>query len=79
METDLLVIGSATLVGASLGLLHLALAIRAFRRSALGGLVSLLVPFGAPAFAARTGARRAAVTYAVFLVVYVILLALASR
>lgn len=79
MQTDLIVIGSATLVGASLGLLHLALAVRAFRRSAVGGLLSLLVPFGAPVFAARTGARRAAITYTIFLVAYLALLAVASR
>lgn len=79
MQTDLIVIGSATLVGASLGLLHLALAIRAFRRSAAGGLVSLLVPLGAPVFAVKTGARRAAITYTIFLLAYLSLLVVASR
>jgi hypothetical protein len=79
VQADLIVLASLTLVGTSLGLLHLALAIRAFRSSALGGFVSLLVPLGAPAVALRSGARGAAITYGVFVIAYVVLLLLASR
>ena len=76
MNTDLVLWIAATLVGTCVGLLHVALTIRALRRSVLGGLLSFVVPLAAPWVAYRTGAPRAAATYGVFLVGYSILLAL---
>lgn len=76
MSTDLILWSAATLVGTCTGLLHVALSIRALRRSLLAGLSSLVVPLAAPVLAYRTGARKAAVTYSVFLVGYLALLAL---
>jgi len=75
VNTDLVLWAVLTLVGTCLGLLHVALAIRALRRSLPGAAVSLLVPLAAPVLAYRTGARKAAATYAVFLVGYLAVLA----
>jgi hypothetical protein len=74
MNTDLILWAVLTLVGTCVGLLHVSLAIRAMRHSVLAGLVSLVVPLAAPVVAHRTGARKAAVTYAVFLVAYLAVL-----
>lgn len=75
MNTDLVLWAVLTLVGTCAGLLHVALTIRAVRRSVASGLLCLLVPLAAPIFAYRTGARKAAVTYVVFLLVYLGVLA----
>ena len=76
MDWDLIVWIAATVMGTCTGLLHVALAIRALRRSVLGSVLSLLVPLAAPAYAWKTGARRAAVTYGAFLLAYAALVAL---
>lgn len=76
MNPDLLLWAALTLVGTCVGLLHVALVIRAVRRSVLGGLVALLVPLAAPVLAHRTGAPKAAITYAVFLLGYLVVLTL---
>lgn len=75
MNTDLVLWSALTLLGTCIGLLHVSLAIRALRRSVLLGLLSLVVPLAAPVVAHRTGARKVAVTYVGFLIVYLVLLA----
>jgi len=76
VNTDLVLWIAATIGGTCVGLLHVALSIRALRRSVLLGLLSLAVPLAAPLVAYRTGAPRAAATYGAFLAGYGILLAL---
>lgn len=78
MNTDLVLWIALTLVGTCVGLLHVALAIRALRRSVLAGLASVLIPLAAPVVAHRTGARKAAITYVLFLLVYLTLLIVAT-
>jgi hypothetical protein len=75
VNTDLVLWLAATLLGTCIGLLHVSLTIRALRRSLLGAALSLLVPLGAPVFAYRTGARKIAVVYVVFVAGYVALIA----
>jgi hypothetical protein len=75
VNTDLVLWAALTLVGTCVGLLHVALAIRALRRSLLGGLCALAVPLAAPILAYRSGAPKAAITYAVFLIGYLTVLA----
>lgn len=74
MNTDLVLWIASTLAGTCVGLLHVALGIRALRRSVLAGLASLLLPLAAPVVAHRTGARKVAIAYVVFLSTYSILL-----
>jgi Na+/melibiose symporter-like transporter len=78
VNTDLVLWISVTLVGTCVGLLHVALTIRALRRSWLGGIASLVVPLAAPVVAYRTGGRKAAITYGVFVAAYLVLLALST-
>jgi hypothetical protein len=73
---DTLLFLGATLVGTGLGLVHLALAVRAFRRGWRLGLVSLLVPTVGAILAARSGAKGAAITWAILGVAYAVLLVL---
>jgi hypothetical protein len=78
VNVDLFLWIALTLMGTCLGLLHVALAIRALRRSVLSGLASLFVPLAAPIVAYRTGAPKAAITYVVFVAIYSVLLALST-
>lgn len=73
---DTLLFAAATLVGTGLGLVHLALAVRAFRQSWRRGLFALLVPTVGAVLAAKTGAKGAAITWALLGAAYAVLLVL---